>query len=78
LFCVIGSIRNDEHPVYLMDPDLAREVKAAFHRYEARWCDDEVDHYDLKELLGLGDFRVQFFEVAEIWWVTGRCYPVTS
>jgi hypothetical protein len=49
-----------------MGTDLALEVKRAFQWYGARWW-DEVDNYYLKELLGLGDFRVQPYEAAERW-----------
>ncbi|MGC9084513.1 MAG: hypothetical protein ACP5ME_15235, partial [Anaerolineae bacterium] len=57
---------RDRRPVYLMGTDLALEVKRAFQWYGARWW-DEVDNYYLKELLGLGDFRVQPYEAAERW-----------
>jgi hypothetical protein len=49
-----------------MGTDLALEVKKAFQWYGARWW-DEVDNYYLKELLGLGDFRVQSYEATERW-----------
>ncbi len=57
---------RDQRPVYLMGTDLALEGKQAFQWYGARWW-DEVDNYYLKELLGLGDFRVQPYEAAERW-----------
>lgn len=48
---------------------LALEVKKAFQWYGARWW-DEVDNCYLKELLGLGDFRVQSYEATERWMLT--------
>jgi len=57
---------RDKRPVYLMGTDLALEVKKAFQWYGARWW-DEVDNYYLKQLLGLGDFRVQSYEATERW-----------
>ena len=57
---------RDKHPVYLMGTDLALEAKKAFQWYGVRWS-DEVDNYYLKQLLGLGDFRVQSYEATERW-----------
>ena len=57
---------RDKRPVYLIGTDLALEVKKAFQWYGARWW-DEIDNYYLKELLGLGDFRVQSYEATARW-----------
>ncbi len=57
---------RDRRPVYLMSTDLDLGAKSGFQWFGARWW-DEVDNYYLKELLGLGDFRVQSYEAIERW-----------
>jgi len=60
---------RDKRPVYLMSTDLDLEARTVFQWYRVRWW-DEVDNFYLKELLGLGDFRVQSYEAIERWVLT--------
>lgn len=49
-----------------MSTDLDLKAKQAFQWFGVRWW-DEVDNYYLKELLGLGDFRMQSYEAIQRW-----------
>jgi hypothetical protein len=57
---------RDKRLVYLMSTDLDLKAKLTFQWFGARWW-DEVDNFYLKELLGLGDFRVQSYEATQRW-----------
>ncbi len=52
---------RDDGPVYFVCTDLALSAHEGLKRYARRW-QDEVDHWYLKERLGLGDFRLQSYE----------------
>lgn len=61
--CVLVSRRHyrDRHPVYFLSTDLTLSPQRALQGYAKRWnC--EVDHWYLKQRLGLGDFRLQSYE----------------
>ncbi len=52
---------RDHRPVYFISTDLTLSPQEAMAGYAQRWgC--EVDHWYLKQRLGLGDFRVQSYE----------------
>lgn len=52
---------RDKHPVYFISTDLALSPQQALQYYAKRWnC--EVDHFYLKQRLGLSDFRLQPYE----------------
>ena len=60
---VLESRRHyrDHRPVYFVSTDLTLSPQEAMQGYAQRWgC--EVDHWYLKQRLGLGDFRVQSYE----------------
>ena len=52
---------RDDDPVYFVCTDLALSAQEGLERYARRW-QDEVDHWYLKERLGLADFRLQSYE----------------
>ena len=67
--CVLISRRHnrDKHPKYFLctDPTLAAQTVLTW--YGNRWP-LEVDYWYLKQLLGLGDFRMQTYEAIEKWY----------
>ena len=57
---------GDKYPKYFVCTDLSLSAQHALRYYQKRWP-VEVDNIYIKEGLGLGDFRLQSFEVAEKW-----------
>lgn len=66
--CVLISKRHrgDKYPKYFLCSDLALSPQQILSFYQKRWP-IEVDNFYLKQLLGLGDFRVQSVEAVEKW-----------
>jgi len=66
--CVLISKRHhgDKYPKYFLCTDLSLSPRQILTFYKKRWP-IEVDNYYVKQLLGLGDFRVQSYEAAEKW-----------
>ena len=66
--CVFISKRHrgDKRPKYFLCSDLSLSPQQVLSFYHKRWS-IEVDNYYVKQLLGLGDFRVQSYEAAEKW-----------
>jgi hypothetical protein len=55
---------RDHRPVYFISTDLTLSPQTALQCYAQRWnC--EVDHFYLKQRLGLGDFRLQSLEAID-------------
>jgi len=52
---------NDRSPEYFMTTDLSLSPPDGLSRYGRRWA-VEVDHLYLKIRLGLGDFRLRYYE----------------
>lgn len=52
---------NDSRPEYFMTTDLSLSPSEGLSRYGRRWA-VEVDHLYLKVRLGLGDFRLRYYE----------------
>jgi hypothetical protein len=52
---------RDRCPVYFVSTDLALSAQEGLKHYAKRW-QDEVDHWYLKERVGLGDFRLHSYE----------------
>jgi len=67
--CVLISRRHnrDKHPKYFLCTDLNLTAQTVLNWYGNRWP-LEVDYWYLKQLLGLGDFRVQAYEAIEKWY----------
>lgn len=67
--CVLISRRHnrDKHPKYFLCTDLTLTAQTVLIWYGNRWP-LEVDYWYLKQLLGLGDFRVQAYEAIEKWY----------
>ena len=59
---------GDKRPKYFVCTDTTLSAQQALRYYQKRWP-VEVDNFYLKEVLGLGDFRLQSFEAAEKWFV---------
>jgi len=57
---------RDSRPKYFLCTDLSLSAEEALNFYQKRWS-VEVDNLNLKELLGLGDFRLQAFEAIQKW-----------
>jgi hypothetical protein len=57
---------GDKHPKYFACTDITLSAQQALRYYQKRWP-VEVDNLYLKDVLGLGDFRLQSFEAAEKW-----------
>jgi len=57
---------RDKFPKYFVCTDTHLSAQQALRYYQKRWP-VEVDNFYLKEVLGLGDFRLQSFEAAEKW-----------
>lgn len=66
--CVLISKRHrgDKHPKYFLSTDVSLSPDTVLTFYQKRWP-IEVDNFYVKQLLGLGDFRVQSFEAVEKW-----------
>jgi hypothetical protein len=66
--CVLISKRHrgDKRPKYFLCTDLSLSARQILTFYKKRWP-IEVDNYYVKQLLGLGDFRVQSYEAVEKW-----------
>lgn len=66
--CVLISKRHrgDKRPKYFLCTDLSLSPQQILTFYQKRWP-IEVDNYYVKQLLGLGDFRVQSYEAIEKW-----------
>jgi len=66
--CVLISKRHsgDKHPKYFLCTDLSLSPQQILTFYRKRWP-IEVDNYYVKQLLGLGDFRVHSYEAIEKW-----------
>jgi len=57
---------GDPRPKYFLCTDLSLSAEEALKLYQKRWP-VEVDNLYLKEILGLGDFRLQAFEAIQKW-----------
>jgi hypothetical protein len=57
---------GDKRPKYFVCTDTSLSAQQALRYYQKRWP-VEVDNFYLKDVLGLGDFRLQSFEAAEKW-----------
>ena len=66
--CVLISKwhRGDKRPKYFLSTDLNLSPQQILTFYSKRWP-VEVDNFYVKQLLGLGDFRVQSVEAVEKW-----------
>lgn len=66
--CVLISKRHrgDKRPKYFLSTDLNLSSQDILTFYSKRWA-VEVDNFYVKQLLGLGDFRVQSVEAVEKW-----------
>lgn len=67
--CVLISRRHhrDKDPRYFLCTDLTLTAQTVLNWYGNRWP-LEVDYWHLKQLLGLGDFRMQAYEAIEKWY----------
>ena len=67
VYVIISKKRPGDHfPKYFLCTDTALSAQEALRIYQKRWP-VEVDNLYLKEVLGLGDFRLQSFEAIEKW-----------
>jgi hypothetical protein len=67
VYVIISKKRpGDPHPKYFLCTDMTLSAQQALHLYQKRWP-VEVDNLYLKEVLGLGDFRLQSFEAIQKW-----------
>jgi hypothetical protein len=57
---------GDPRPKYFLCTNMSLSAEAALKLYQKRWP-VEVDNLYLKEVLGLGDFRLQSFEAIQKW-----------
>jgi hypothetical protein len=57
---------GDPRPKYFLCTNLSLSAEEALKIYQKRWP-VEVDNLNLKEVLGLGDFRLQAFEAIQKW-----------
>jgi len=57
---------GDSRPKYFLCTDRSLSAEKALKLYQKRWP-VEVDNLYLKEVLGLGDFRLQAFEAIQKW-----------
>ncbi len=57
---------GDPRPKYFLCTDTRLTAEEALKLYQKRWS-VEVDNLNLKEVLGLGDFRLQSFEAIQKW-----------
>ena len=67
VYAIISKRRpGDKFPKYFVCTDPKLSAQQALRYYQKRWP-VEVDNFYLKEVLGLGDFRLQSFEAAQKW-----------
>jgi hypothetical protein len=57
---------RDHSPKYFLCTDITLSAQEALTLYQKRWP-VEVDNLYLKQVLGLGDFRLQSFEAIQKW-----------
>ena len=67
VYVIISKKRTgDPRPKYFLCTDTCLTAEEALKLYQKRWP-VEVDNLNLKEVLGLGDFRLQSFEAIQKW-----------
>lgn len=67
VYVIISKKRPGDHfPKYFLCTDTSLSAQEALRIYQKRWP-VEVDNLYLKEVLGLGDFRLQSFEAIQKW-----------
>jgi DDE superfamily endonuclease len=67
VYVIISKKRpGDPRPKYFLCTDTRLSAEAALKLYQKRWP-VEVDNLYLKQVLGLGDFRLQAFEAIQKW-----------
>lgn len=67
VYVIISKKRpGDPRPKYFLCTDTRLTAEEALKLYQKRWP-VEVDNLNLKEVLGLGDFRLQSFEAIQKW-----------
>lgn len=67
VYVIISKKRpGDSRPKYFLCTDTRLSAEEALKLYQKRWP-VEVDNLNLKEVLGLGDFRLQSFEAIQKW-----------
>ena len=67
VYVIISKKRSgDRFPKYFLCTDTSLSAQEALKLYQKRWP-VEVDNLYLKEVLGLGDFRLQSFEAIQKW-----------
>jgi hypothetical protein len=67
VYVIISKKRpGDPHPKYFLCTDMTLSAQQALTLYQKRWP-VEVDNLYLKQVLGLGDFRLQSFEAIQKW-----------
>lgn len=67
VYVIISKKRpGDPHPKYFLCTDTRLSAEEALTLYQKRWP-VEVDNLYLKQVLGLGDFRLQSFEAIQKW-----------
>lgn len=67
VYVIISKKRpGDRFPKYFLCTDTSLSAQEALQLYQKRWT-VEVDNLYLKEVLGLGDFRLQSFEAIQKW-----------
>lgn len=67
VYVIISKKRpGDRFPKYFLCTDMSLSPQEALQLYQKRWP-VEVDNLYLKEVLGLGDFRLQSFEAIQKW-----------
>jgi len=67
VYVIISKKRpGDPRPKYFLGTDTRLTAEEALKLYQKRWP-VEVDNLNLKQVLGLGDFRLQSFEAIQKW-----------
>jgi len=67
VYVIISKKRTGDHrPKYFLCSDTSLSAEEALRIYQKRWP-VEVDNLYLKEVLGLGDFRLQSLEAIQKW-----------
>jgi Transposase DDE domain len=67
VYVIISKKRpGDRFPKYFLCTDMTLSAQEALKLYQKRWS-VEVDNLYLKEVIGLGDFRLQSFEAIQKW-----------
>jgi len=59
-------------PRYFLCTDITLSAQEVLRRYQQRWS-QEVDYWQVKLQLGLGDFRLQSYEAIEKWYAAVYC-----